>query len=66
MECTEVMRSVIQASRNPLTMRELFTRTMRIMGDSGNADEMARRCGCEPDDIVYKGENFTPVIGLVK
>jgi len=47
-------------------MRELFTRTMRIMGDSGNADEMARRCGCEPDDIVYKGENFTPVIGLVK
>lgn len=65
MEIDEVMRSVIQASKKPLTVRELFTRTMRIMNETGDADAIARVCGFEPDDLVYQGENFTPAIRAI-
>lgn len=61
----EVMRSVLQASKEPITVRELFVRTMRVMGETGDPDKVARLCGFEPDDIVSKGENFTPAIKLV-
>ncbi|HQS59768.1 MAG TPA: hypothetical protein PLU16_15045 [Gallionellaceae bacterium] len=62
MKHTEVMRSVIQASKNPLTVRELFTRTMRIMNEHGDPDDIARACGFEPDDLVFRGKNFIPTI----
>jgi hypothetical protein len=62
MEINDVMRSVIQASKGPLTVRELLERTMRIMNEHGDPDFVAKACGFEPDDLVYKGENFTPAI----
>jgi hypothetical protein len=59
------MRAVIQATTGPLTVRELFVRTMRIVGEGGDPDKVARLCGLEPDDLVYVGENFEPAIKLV-
>lgn len=59
-----VMRGVIQASKQPLTMTELFARTMRIMGQNGNVNDLVRACGYEPDDLVYPGENFTSAFRL--
>lgn len=65
MQHKEVMRAVLQAANGPLTMREWFTRTMRITGETGDPDKIARACGFEPDDIVKRGENFTPTIRAV-
>lgn len=62
MDINEVMKSVIQASKEPLKVRDLFERTMRIMNEHGDPDFVARACGFEPDDLVFMGENFTPVI----
>lgn len=64
-EMIAVMRSVIQAATEPLTVRELFVRTMRIMDEHGDPDFVARACGFEPDDLVFQGENFKPAIKLV-
>lgn len=61
----EVMKAVLQAAKEPISARELFARTMRLMGETGDPDEIARKCGFEPDDIVYRGENFSPAIKLV-
>lgn len=60
----EAMRSVLQTARAPITVREMFIRTMRLMNETGDADDLARKCGFEPDDIVYRGENFMPVIRI--
>jgi hypothetical protein len=59
------MKSVLQAANEPITVHELFVRTMRLMNETGDADNIARMCGVEPDDIVYQGENFSPAIKLV-
>lgn len=60
----EAMRSVLQSEKGQITVRELFTRTMRLMNETGDADETARKLGLEPDDIVYYGENFQPAIRI--
>lgn len=65
MKHDEVMRSIIQATKSPLTVRDLFSRTMRIMNETGDPDVVARACGFEPDDLVYQGENFTPAIRAI-
>lgn len=61
----EVMRAVLQAAKKPITVRELFVRTMRLMGETGDPDKVARMCGFESDDIVSQGENFTPAIKVI-
>jgi len=66
MKHADVMRSIIQASKSPLTVSEMFERTMRIMHETGDPDAISRACGFEPDDIVYKGENFTKAIRVLK
>ncbi len=61
----QVMLSIIESSKHTLTMRELFLRTMMIMGETGDADELLRKLGFEPDDVVFKGENFTPAVRVI-
>jgi hypothetical protein len=65
MKHEQVMLSIIESSKHTLTMRELFLRTMMIMGETGDADELLRKCGYEPDDVVFKGENFTPAVRII-
>jgi len=60
----EAMRAVLQATSGQITVREWFTRTMRLMNETGDADEIARKCGFEPDDIVRRGENFKSAIEI--
>lgn len=58
----ETMKAVLQASKEPLSARDLMARTMRLMNETGDPDAIARACGFDPDDLFQCGENFTPVI----
>lgn len=64
-EVKKAIQAVLQCSPQ-LTMRELFVRTMRLNGVHGNPDELCRKAGFQPDDIVCRGENFKAVIGVGK
>lgn len=64
-EAKTAIQAVLQCSPQ-LTMYELFERSMRLTGAVGNPDELCRKAGFQPDDIVCRGKNFKAVIGVAE
>lgn len=62
----DAMLAVLTGCGGQITAREFFARTMRLMNETGDPDQMARECGLEPDTLLRPGRTFTPTFRVVE
>lgn len=62
----KAMNAVIQSAGDEgMNIVTLFERTMRLLGESGDPQQMALDCGYSLDDRVRAGTNYQPAIRVV-
>lgn len=61
----EAIRPVLEEQMDGISARNLFERVMLLMNEYGDPDDIARKCGLDPDDLIKPGKNFreNPKIG---
>lgn len=62
----DAMLAVLTGCGGLITAREFFARTMRLMNETGDPDQVARECGLEPDTLLRPGKAFTPTFRVIE
>lgn len=56
---TQASRQVLLTLSKPITVRDFINRVMKLMNEYGDADELAIKCGLNPDDLVKPSASFS-------